>query len=257
MEYSFWVWNMGQGDNMQRRIFMLVVENLSKNYGKLKALSEVSFHIKSGEIVGLLGPNGAGKSTALKAITGLVRPNGGNITIGEYDHKDIKAKVLFTYIAETPDLYDMLTVMEHMQFSAYAYSLNNWQDKANNLLELFELKDKANELGKNLSKGMKQKVSICSGLLHNPELLIFDEPFIGLDPKAIRELKNIFRKLKDNGKSILISSHLLDSIEDLCDRLLVLKNGKLIAKGTLDDLKSRLESERFTSLEDVFLEVTK
>ncbi|HHT51269.1 MAG TPA: ABC transporter ATP-binding protein [Eubacteriaceae bacterium] len=236
---------------------MLVVENLSKNYGKLKALSEVSFHIKSGEIVGLLGPNGAGKSTALKAITGLVRPNGGNITIGEYDHKDIKAKVLFTYIAETPDLYDMLTVMEHMQFSAYAYSLNNWQDKANNLLELFELKDKANELGKNLSKGMKQKVSICSGLLHNPELLIFDEPFIGLDPKAIRELKNIFRKLKDNGKSILISSHLLDSIEDLCDRLLVLKNGKLIAKGTLDDLKSRLESERFTSLEDVFLEVTK
>ena len=113
----------------------------------------------------------------------------------------------------------MLTVMEHMQFSAYAYSLNNWQDKANNLLELFELKDKANELGKNLSKGMKQKVSICSGLLHNPELLIFDEPFIGLDPKAIRELKNIFRKLKDNGKSILISSHLLDSIEDLCDRL--------------------------------------
>jgi ABC-2 type transport system ATP-binding protein len=257
MEYSFWVWDMGQGDNMQRRIFMLVVENLSKNYGKLKALSEVSFHIKSGEIVGLLGPNGAGKSTALKAITGLVRPNGGNITIGEYDHKDIKAKVLFTYIAETPDLYDMLTVMEHMQFSAYAYSLNNWQDKANNLLELFELKDKANELGKNLSKGMKQKVSICSGLLHNPELLIFDEPFIGLDPKAIRELKNIFRKLKDNGKSILISSHLLDSIEDLCDRLLVLKNGKLIAKGTLDDLKSRLESERFTSLEDVFLEVTK
>lgn len=257
MEYSFWVWDMGQGDNMQRRIFMLVVENLSKNYGKLKALSEVSFHIKSGEIVGLLGPNGAGKSTALKAITGLVRPNGGNITIGEYDHKDIKAKVLFTYIAETPDLYDMLTVMEHMQFSAYAYSLNNWQDKANDLLELFELKDKANELGKNLSKGMKQKVSICSGLLHNPELLIFDEPFIGLDPKAIRELKNIFRKLKDNGKSILISSHLLDSIEDLCDRLLVLKNGKLIAKGTLDDLKSRLESERFTSLEDVFLEVTK
>ena len=114
MEYSFWVWDMGQGDNMQRRIFMLVVENLSKNYGKLKALSEVSFHIKSGEILGLLGPNGAGKSTALKAITGLVRPNGGNITIGEYDHKDIKAKVLFTYIAETPDLYDMLTVMEHI-----------------------------------------------------------------------------------------------------------------------------------------------
>lgn len=236
---------------------MLIVNNLSKNYGKLNALSEVSFEVKSGEIVGLLGPNGAGKSTALKAITGLIRPSEGSITIGEYSHNDLRAKSMFTYVPETPDLYDMLTVMEHLQFNAYAYSLIDWQDRAAELLDSFDLKDKANELGKNLSKGMKQKVAICSGLLHNPELLIFDEPFIGLDPKAIRELKNIFRLLRYEGKCIFISSHLLDSIQDLCDRVLVLKNGKLIAKGTLDELRSKVEGGEVSSLEDVFLEVTK
>ena len=236
---------------------MLIVNNLSKNYGKLNALSDVSFKVEAGEIVGLLGPNGAGKSTALKAITGLIRPSGGSIGIGEYNHKDLKAKSMFSYIPETPDLYDMLTIMEHMQFSAYAYSLTDWEDRAAELLDAFDLKDKANELGKNLSKGMKQKVAICSGLLHEPELLIFDEPFIGLDPKAIRELKNILRQFKDQGKCILISSHLLDSIQDLCDRVLVLKNGKLIAKGTLSELQAKLKGENFTSLEDVFLEVTK
>lgn len=236
---------------------MLKVSHLSKRYGKLNALSEVTFEVENGEIVGLLGPNGAGKSTTLKSITGLVRPSGGKISIDDIPHNDIRAKKLFTYVPETPDLYDMLTVMEHMQFSAYAYGLINWEKKAGELLERFDLKDKTNELGKNLSKGMKQKVSICFGLLHDPQLLIFDEPFIGLDPKAIRELKNIFHQLKEKGKAILISSHLLDSIEDYCDRVLVLKEGKLIAKGTLEELRSQVEGGGASSLEDIFLEVTK
>ena len=238
-------------------LIMLIVENLSKSYGKLEALSQVSFEVNGGEIVGLLGPNGAGKSTALKAIASLVRPNSGRITIGGFNHHNLEAKGLFTYVPESPDLYDMLTVMEHMQFTAYAYVLKDWQEDAMALLEHFDLRGKAKELGKNLSKGMKQKVSICSGLLHHPELLVFDEPFIGLDPKAIRELKNILRQLRDEGKAILISSHLLDSIQDLCDRLLVLKNGHLIAKGTLDQLRSQVEGGDSSSLEDVFLEVTK
>ncbi|MCR1900198.1 ABC transporter ATP-binding protein [Irregularibacter muris] len=236
---------------------MLIVSHLSKNYGKLKALEDVSFEVQSGEIVGLLGPNGAGKSTTLKAITGLLRPTSGTITIEGIAHKDVRVKHLFTYVSETPELYEMLTVMEHMQFVAYAYGLSHWKDRADHLLDQFDLKDKVNELGKNLSKGMKQKVAICTGLLHDPKLLIFDEPFIGLDPKAIRELKNIFRQLKEEGKCIFISSHLLDSIEDFCDRVLVLKNGKLIAKGTLDELRSRVEGGESSSLEDVFLEVTK
>lgn len=236
---------------------MLKVDHLSKNYGKLNALSDVSFEVNSGEVVGLLGPNGAGKSTTLKSITGLIRPTKGSITIDGVPHNDLEVKRLFTYVPETPDLYEMLTVMEHLQFIAYAYGLTDWQERANDLLERFDLKEKVNELGKNLSKGMKQKVAICSGLLHDPQLLIFDEPFIGLDPKAIRELKNLFRKFKEEGKSIFISSHLLDSIEDFCDRVLVLKDGRLIAKGTLEELRSQVKGEKFTSLEDVFLEVTK
>lgn len=236
---------------------MLIVEELVKNYGKLSALGGVSFQVDSGEIVGLLGPNGAGKSTALKSITGLVRPTSGTITIEGFSNKDSEAKKLFTYVSETPELYEMLTVMEHMEFIAFAYDLKDWKERANDLLEQFDLKDKRDELGKNLSKGMKQKVAICSGLLHDPKLLIFDEPFIGLDPKAIRELKNIFRRLKEEGKTIFISSHLLDSIEDFCDRVLVLKEGKLIAKGTLSELRSSLKGSKNSSLEDVFLEVTK
>lgn len=236
---------------------MLKVDHLSKNYGKLNALSDVSFEVNSGEVVGLLGPNGAGKSTTLKSITGLIRPTKGSITIDGVPHNDLEVKRLFTYVPETPDLYEMLTVMEHLQFIAYAYGLTDWQERANDLLERFDLKGKVNELGKNLSKGMKQKVAICSGLLHDPQLLIFDEPFIGLDPKAIRELKNLFRQFKEEGKSIFISSHLLDSIEDFCDRVLVLKDGRLIAKGTLEELRSQVNGKEFTSLEDVFLEVTK
>ncbi|MFZ7132484.1 MAG: ABC transporter ATP-binding protein [Eubacteriales bacterium] len=236
---------------------MLKVNNLSKQYGKLHALSDVSFKVNSGEIVGLLGPNGAGKSTTLKAIVGLIRPTSGNITVRDIAYNDIRVKKLITYVPETPDLYEMLTVMEHMQFMASAYELTDWKEKANELLEKFDLIDKANELGKNLSKGMKQKVAICSSLLHNPTLLIFDEPFVGLDPKAIRELKNMFRIFKEEGKTVLISSHLLDSIEDFCDRLLVLKEGKLIAQGTLDNLRSQVEGGKLSSLEDVFLEVTK
>lgn len=204
-----------------------------------------------------MGPNGAGKSTTIKTIAGLLRANEGTIEIDGISNKSLKAKRLFSYIPELPELYDMLTVKEHLQFIAYAYDVKDWETKAQILFERYDLIDKQDKLANELSKGMKQKVSICCGLLPNPDLYLFDEPMIGLDPKAIRETKLIFQELKQQGKTVFISTHLLDTIENLCDRVLVMKTGNIIADGTVEELKTKLGEESSTSLEEIFLEVTK
>ncbi|WP_057937520.1 ABC transporter ATP-binding protein [Algoriphagus resistens] len=236
---------------------MLSVINLVKTYGKQNAVNDISFELQGGEVVGLLGPNGAGKSTTMKCIVGLLRKTSGEITLGGYDHLSVDAKRLFSYIPETPYVYDLLTVYEHMQFVAQAYGVKDWKGQADEYLELFELADKRDKLGRDLSKGMRQKVSICCALLPDPQVLFFDEPMIGLDPKAIKNTKKIFKELKEAGKTILVSTHLIDSVESIADRVMILKNGNIVGNDTISNLKQQFVQEEGTSLEDLFLEMTK
>ncbi|MGH2332476.1 ABC transporter ATP-binding protein [Thermoanaerobacter mathranii] len=234
---------------------VLGVKNLKKYYGKVKAVDGISFEIYPGEVVGLIGPNGAGKSTTLKTIMGLLRKTEGEIKVCGYDYKDKEARKKLSYIPEIPDIYPMLTVWEHMKFIALAYNLDNWEKEALRYLEAYDLLDKKDELGANLSKGMRQKVMVICGLLYKPEVMLFDEPFVGLDPKAIRELKDTIRELKKEGKSVLLSTHMLDSVQNLGDRVLILKAGKLIYEGTLEEVMEKAGPNG--TLEDLFLEVTK
>ncbi|MTI80415.1 MAG: ABC transporter ATP-binding protein [Firmicutes bacterium] len=236
---------------------MLKVRNLTKEFKDNIAVNNISFTLEKGHIVGLLGPNGAGKSTTIKTIVGLLRKTSGEITIAGNPNTSNEAKRKFSYVPEVPELYDMLTPREHLQFIAYAYNVHNWEERADNLLERYDLGDKQDKLVKELSKGMKQKVSICCGLLPDPELYLFDEPMIGLDPKAIRETKLLFKQLSEQGKTIFVSTHLLDSIENLCNRVMVMKNGNIIVDGDIETLRAMIRDSEGASLEDLFLEVTK
>ncbi|SMD46359.1 ABC-type multidrug transport system, ATPase component [Aquiflexum balticum DSM 16537] len=236
---------------------MLEVIDLVKKYGKQNAVNNITFKLDGGEVVGLLGPNGAGKSTTMKCIVGLLRKTSGEIYIGGQDHLSVAAKKLFSYIPETPHVYDLLTVKEHLQFIAQAYGVKNWQSKAEKWMALYDLSDKQDKLGRDLSKGMRQKVSICCALLPDPQMLFFDEPMIGLDPKAIKNTKQIFRELKEQGKTILVSTHLIDGVENIADRIMIMKDGNIIGNDTLPNLKATLNSGADSSLEDLFLELTK
>ena len=236
---------------------MLSVVQLSKKYEKQAAVQDISFELAGGEVVGLLGPNGAGKSTTMKCIVGLLRKTAGEVSIGGHDHLSVEAKRLFSYIPETPCVYDLLTIWEHMQFIAQAYGVKDWKAKALEFLELYELEDKQKKLGRDLSKGMRQKLSICCALLPNPQLLFFDEPMIGLDPKAIKNTKTLFKSLKEAGKTILVSTHLIEGVESIADRIMIMKDGQIIGNDSIENLKMQAESGSGLSLEDLFLELTK
>lgn len=225
---------------------MLKVENVTKKYGKVLANDSISFDIGDGEIAVLLGPNGAGKSTIIKCIVGLLRFKG-NITINGESNKSLAAKRLLGYIPEMPAVYDMLTVEEHLEFILRAYEMKDdgYKDE---LLERFELTDKKNKLGKELSKGMQQKLSICCALVHKPKIVIFDEPLVGLDPHAIKQLKEIFFELKNAGASILISTHMLDSVEDFWDTAYIMVGGRVQAQKAM--------GEDSMSLEELFFNIT-
>lgn len=222
---------------------MIHVSKVSKRYGKFLANDKVSLTVGSGELTVLLGPNGAGKSTLIKSICGLLRYEGA-ITIDGHDNHSLEAKRLLGYVPEMPVLYPMLTVFEHLEFVARAYRLTNWQEWANTLLTRFELDDKTNKLGKELSKGMQQKVSICCALLPNPRALILDEPLVGLDPHAIRELKLLLGELRRDGVSLLISTHIIDSLGDDWDTTCIMTRGSVarvcrreeLSGGDLEDL---------------------
>ena len=229
---------------------MLKVESVSKRYGKLLANDDISFSVEAGQIAVLLGPNGAGKSTIIKCIAGLLRFHG-EVTIDGKPNKSLDAKRALGYIPEIPAVYDLLTVYEHLEFIAMAYSLEaDWKDYAESLLKRFDLDDKRNKLGKELSKGMQQKVSILCGILPRPRLIIFDEPLMGLDPHAIKELKSLFVELKDQGTALLISTHMMDSVETYWDIAHIMVQGKFAA--TIE-AKEEGAGKR---LEDLFFAVT-
>ncbi len=229
---------------------MFEVSHVTKRYGKVTANKDISFSVEDGQIAVLLGPNGAGKSTIIKCIAGLLRFDG-KITICGFENKSLEAKRLLGYIPEMPAIYDLLTVGEHLEFIARAYGLENWQDYAARLLERFELDDKKDKLGKELSKGMQQKVSICCALLPRPKVVIFDEPMVGLDPHAIKELKAVFAELKAEGASILISTHMLDSVEDYWDIAHIMILGQFAATK-----RNHIGAEGEKSLEELFFEIT-
>lgn len=221
---------------------MIQITNVTKKYGKVIANRDISFTVGDGKISVLLGPNGAGKSTIIKCIAGLLRFQG-EIMVGGFPNKSIEAKRKLGYVPEMPAVYDLLTVGEHMEFIARAYNLSaGWESYADSLLERFELTDKRNKLGKELSKGMQQKVSICCALLPRPQAIIFDEPMVGLDPHAIKELKQVFRELREDGCSVLISTHMLDSVEDFWDTAHIMMNGSFAATKEAGDASEPLET---------------
>lgn len=228
---------------------MLEVLHLTKRYGKNLANDDLTFEIPDGTITVMLGPNGAGKSTAIKSIVGFLKYDG-RITINGMDNKSLDAKKIIGYVPEIPALYPNLTVMEHLEFIARAYKLKDYKEYANQLLERFELSDKKKKFGDELSKGMQQKLSLCCGLLTRPRVILFDEPMIGLDPHAIKELKNIFRELKEDGVTILVSTHMIDSVDELWDQTLIMKAGKIVANVRHDAI------ENHQSLEELFFNLT-
>ncbi len=205
---------------------MIHAENISKRYRKFLANDRVCIDVAPGELAVLLGPNGAGKSTLIKCICGLLRFDG-IVTIDGHETHSTQAKRLLGYIPEFPALYPMLTVYEHLEFIARAYRLEHWEARAESLLTRFELTDKRMKLAKELSKGMQQKISICCALLPNPKAVIFDEPLVGLDPHAIRELKSLMAELKQEGCAMLVSTHMIDSMEENWDVTYIMKQGKL------------------------------
>lgn len=229
---------------------MFEVSHVTKRYGKVVANDDISFSVADGQIAVLLGPNGAGKSTVIKCITGLLRFDG-SITVCGFPNKSLEAKRLLGYVPEMPAVYDLLTIAEHLEFIARAYSLSDWKERADSLLSRFELFDKKDKLGKELSKGMQQKLSICCALLPEPKVIVFDEPMVGLDPHAIKELKAVFAELKTAGASVLISTHMLDSVEDYWDVAHIMMNGRFAATR-----KNEALSEGECSLEELFFSIT-
>ena len=229
---------------------MLEVKNVTKRYGKNLACNDVSFTLEPGSLTVLLGPNGAGKSTIIKSIIGFLKYQG-SITVNGINNKTTEARKYLGYIPELPSLYPTLTVIEHMEFIARAYKLTDYKDRIEMLLKRFELDDKKKKFGDELSKGMQQKLNLCLGLLPDPDIILLDEPMLGLDPHAIKELKNMIEEMRRAGKTMLISTHIIDSVDMLWDRTIIMQGGKIRANVTRDEIEGSGKN-----LEDLFFEVT-
>lgn len=227
---------------------MLEIQNLCKSYGEYLAVDHVTFMVPSGKVGILLGPNGAGKSTIIKSIAGLLRYEGG-IGIQGMSSRTMEAKKVFAYVPEIPAMFDALTVREHIEYIRRAYGSLITDEEVEVLLRRFELDDKQDKLGNELSKGMMQKVSICCALALKPQVILLDEPMVGLDPKAIKELKEVVLELRDVGCTILISTHMLEMVKEIWDIMYVMEKGKLIQVYTKEELGEK-------ELDDVFFELT-
>ena len=229
---------------------MLQVDHVTKKYGKVTACDDLCFHLDPGSVTVLLGPNGAGKSTIMKAIIGYLRYEG-TIKVGGFLNKTGQARRILGYVPEIPALYPNLTVSEHMEFLARAYRLTDYKGYINDLLQRFELEDKRKKFGDELSNGMQQKLSLCLGLLPQPGMLLLDEPMIGLDPHAIKELKTMFGEMREQKRTLLVSTHIIDSVDMLWDRTIIMQNGRICANIT----KEELDHDGRT-LEQLFFDVT-
>ena len=227
---------------------MLEVQGLRKMYGKNLAVDQVSFFVPDGRIGILLGPNGAGKSTIIKSIAGLLRYEG-LIRIQGIPSRELAAKRIFGYVPEIPSMFEALSVREHIEYIRMAYRSSITDQEVESLLQRFEMTDKADKLGGELSKGMMQKVSILCALAVKPQVILFDEPMVGLDPQAIRELKEVILELKSQGVTVLISTHMLEMVEELWDVMFVMEKGRIKASFRKEDVGDR-------DLDDLCFEVT-
>jgi ABC-2 type transport system ATP-binding protein len=238
---------------------MIEVTGLTKTYGDFVAVRDFSLSVPAGQILGLVGPNGAGKTTTLRAIAGIHPPTDGRISICGFDlaNDPVDAKRNLAFFPDEPRLFDYLSVEEHLQFTAGLYGVSDYKALMEPLLDEFELLPKRKALPTELSRGMKQKLMIACGFLHQPKALIFDEPLTGLDPLGIRRMKESIMRRAKAGAAVILSSHLLHLVEELCDTVAVIQNGQRIAYATIDDLKWQIAQGRTDfSLEDAFLQIT-
>lgn len=237
---------------------MIAVDNFTKLYGKLAAVDGLSFSVSAGEVLGLVGPNGAGKTTTLRAIAGIIAPTSGAIRIGGFDlaTNPIQAKASLSFIPDEPHLFEYLTVEEHLRFIGRLYGVHDTPERIPGILRELELSDKSKSLPNELSRGMKQKLAIACGLLHSPTALVLDEPLTGLDPAGMRRMKTTISSRASEGAAVLLSSHLLHLVEELCTRILIIRRGRAIAYGSLADIVSSRPDLAGMSMEDVFLALT-
>lgn len=232
---------------------MLKINNLTKVYGERKAVDDLSLHIQKGEIYGFIGHNGAGKTTTIKSCCGILNFDYGEIYIDNISLKDnpLECKKIISYIPDNPDLYEFLTGIKYLNFVAdiFGVSKEKRESKIKKYADMFEITEDLGTQISSYSHGMKQKLAIIGALIHSPKLIIMDEPFVGLDPKAAHLLKQMMREHCDNGGAIFFSTHVLEVAEKLCDKVAIIKGGKLVTSGTMEEVKGN------TSLENVFLEL--
>jgi ABC-2 type transport system ATP-binding protein len=237
---------------------MIEVNGLTKRYGEFTAVHDLSFRVRPGEVMGLVGPNGAGKTTTLRCVTGIIPPTLGTVRIGGIDlaTDPVAAKQQLAFLPDEPKLFDHLTVEQHLNFVARIYRVPDWQERAGSLLTELEMTDKKHLLPGELSRGMKQKLVIACGLLHSPKVIFFDEPLTGLDPGGIRRMKETIRRLGREGAALILSSHLLSLLEEVCTHVLILKTGEKVADGSIADIRARFAAHPDASLEEVFFRAT-
>jgi len=235
------------------------LKNLTKKYGSLTAVNNLNLEIENGEIFGFLGPNGAGKTTTIKLLTGLLKPTSGTAEILGFDIQvnPIEAKSCIGLIPDEPNIYEKLTGREFLRFMGNIFKVENTViiKKTAELLKIFDLQDRADELIQVYSHGMKQKIAIAGALIHSPKIIIFDEPTIGLDPKSARTIKDILKYRAESGDCIFMSTHILEIAERMCNRIGIINNGNLIAVGNMDELRHLSKSGKY-NLEEIFLELT-
>ncbi len=237
---------------------ILSVENLTKKYGDVIAVNNISFNINSGKIFGFIGPNGAGKTTTIKSIAGLISFDKGNISVNDCNiiKKPQKAKSVMGYIPDTPFLYDKLTGREFLYFIARVFKMNKIEinSSIDKYASLFEFEDYMDLKTEDYSHGMKQRIIIASAFIHEPKLILIDEPMVGLDPKIAKIVKDTLRKYANNGGSGFLSTHTLSLAEEICDEIGIMNKGNIVYKGNIDNLKDKLKKD---NLEELFLEITK
>jgi ABC-2 type transport system ATP-binding protein len=235
------------------------VQHLTKRYGEKVAVNDISFEVKSGEVFGFLGPNGAGKTTTIKIMVGLMKPTQGVVKVAGYDivSQPIQAKAASGYVPDTPNLYAKLTGRELLSFVGELYNLERGQvsRRIDELLRMFDLTEAADNTIDSYSHGMQQKTALAAALMHDPKVLVLDEPTVGLDPKSARLIKDILRQMAERGAAVFLSTHILEIAERMCDRIGIINKGELIAVGTMDELR-RLGQAGEASLEDIFLNLT-
>jgi ABC-2 type transport system ATP-binding protein len=236
---------------------MIKLSNLTKTYGTLTAVKSISLEVTPGEVFGFLGPNGAGKTTTIKMMAGLLQPTSGEVRINGFDvqKEPLKAKAITGFIPDRPYLYEKLTAGEFMQFVSKLYDMAGMEKRIGELLGLFGLTEWSGELIENFSHGMKQRLVMASALLHDPKVLVVDEPMVGLDPRGARLVKDLFKDLAAKGVTIFMSTHTLEIVENMCSRVAIINHGEIIAEGSVEDL-GRLARMPESHLEPIFLKLT-